>query len=409
MVSASKNPLADDPSEVGRAARASARSLPIMRSAAAAEGISLLKSGCVAAKFGKQGTPHATTFTLSLDERTLSWAARGVVSGLLPRSRAVDLRHVSRLLVGRESAVFERYRGRLSAPGRDYLSLSLRFHEGGSGASASSSPPAQYKVRGGMGPAGGGVEPGSRRESLDVSFDDEVTFGLWVAALRALLPPAALCTDRDSAAHSAVHSAAPAPTPIFGEGRPGGVPPPPPPPPQQPQPSPQPQEGRVVDDPWSAQPAGTASAFGLGTADDFWGSTASGAGGGAGGGGADGHAAPAPTPSPPPDLLGASLDDLFGGGAAASAAPVLSQPTPPSTALPTPSSGDPWAAFGAAPSLASGAANPFDTCGDPWSACAVPASPSVPPPSAAGGDDLLDPFGRLDVGQAAGATNPFQL
>mmetsp|Transcript_43862 Transcript_43862/g.142324 ORF Transcript_43862/g.142324 Transcript_43862/m.142324 type:complete len:418 (+) Transcript_43862:81-1334(+) len=133
------------------------------------------------------------------------------------------------------------------------------------------------------------------------------------------------------------------------------------------------------------------------------------AGGGAGGGGADGHAAPAPTPSPPPDLLGASLDDLFGGGAAASAAPVLSQPTPPSTALPTPSSGDPWAAFGAAPSLASGAANPFDTCGDPWSACAVPASPSVPPPSAAGGDDLLDPFGRLDVGQAAGATNPFQL
>ena len=109
------------------------------------------------------------------------------MSGLLPRSRAVELRHVSRLLVGRESEVFKRYRGRLSAPGRDYLSLSLRFHEGGSGASASSSPPAQYKVRGGMGPAGGGVEPGSRRESLDVSFDDEVTFGLWVAALRALL------------------------------------------------------------------------------------------------------------------------------------------------------------------------------------------------------------------------------
>ncbi|EOD39967.1 hypothetical protein EMIHUDRAFT_223176 [Emiliania huxleyi CCMP1516] len=128
-----------------------------MRSAAAVEGISLLKSGCVAVKFGEQGTPHATTFTLSLDERTLSWAARGVVS------------------------VFKRYRGRLSAPGRDHLSLSLRFHEGGSGASASSSPPAQYKVRGGIGPAGGGVEPGSRRESLDVSFDDEVTFGLWPA------------------------------------------------------------------------------------------------------------------------------------------------------------------------------------------------------------------------------------
>jgi hypothetical protein len=33
----------------------------------------MLKRGCIATKYGRAGKPHKVTFTLSIDERTLSW------------------------------------------------------------------------------------------------------------------------------------------------------------------------------------------------------------------------------------------------------------------------------------------------------------------------------------------------
>jgi len=43
------------------------------RSPTALEGIAMLKRGCIATKYGRAGKPHKVTFTLSIDERTLSW------------------------------------------------------------------------------------------------------------------------------------------------------------------------------------------------------------------------------------------------------------------------------------------------------------------------------------------------
>ena len=57
------------------------------RTSTAIEGIAMLKAGCQASKFGKQGAPHSTTFTLSPDERTLSWQGSGL-GKFLPKGEA---------------------------------------------------------------------------------------------------------------------------------------------------------------------------------------------------------------------------------------------------------------------------------------------------------------------------------
>ena len=62
------------------------------RSPTALEGIAMLKRGCIATKYGRAGKPHKVTFTLSIDERTLSWQGNGLISSLIgkqPRSCAM--------------------------------------------------------------------------------------------------------------------------------------------------------------------------------------------------------------------------------------------------------------------------------------------------------------------------------
>ena len=155
------------------------------RSSTSLEGIAMLKAGCPALKYGKQGAPHKDMFLLSADEKTLSWAGTGFAA-MVSKRRNVRLGEVRRLLVGRESVVFERYRGQPSAPGLTHLSISLRFDSGSAApaaASAAGSGPPAPTVRESP------VPTGFERDTLDVSFDDELTFGLWVAALRVLLPP----------------------------------------------------------------------------------------------------------------------------------------------------------------------------------------------------------------------------
>ena len=60
----------------------------------------LLKSGCTAMKYGKSGSPHATKFVLSSDDRTLSWEGSGLIGKLIPKGekREVELSNVRRLL-----------------------------------------------------------------------------------------------------------------------------------------------------------------------------------------------------------------------------------------------------------------------------------------------------------------------
>ena len=74
------------------------------------------------------------------------------------------------LLVGRETAIFQR---RANDTGKEHLSLSLVLR------AALPAPPSADMSESDSGASG--------RESLDVSFDDEETFGLWVAAMRHLL------------------------------------------------------------------------------------------------------------------------------------------------------------------------------------------------------------------------------
>ena len=166
----------------------------------AQQGIYMLINGSTALKYGREGKPHATHFLLTADRACLTWKGRsGSVVGKFAasrRSRSVELKRVAHFLVGRESAVFKRFQDdrqrrsslgsnwgddclednleeqqrKTKAPGKEHLSLSLQFERG--------------------------PHTKDGRDTLDLSFEDEETFGLWVAALRTLLPPHALGHDQ---------------------------------------------------------------------------------------------------------------------------------------------------------------------------------------------------------------------
>jgi hypothetical protein len=156
------------------------------RSAAATEGIELLKRGCEAIKLTRKGRPRATTFRLSDDESKLSWD--GKLSMRLGQPRTVFLADVMDVHVGQMSTAFERYQQRpaptkaLRVPEPEvmpHLSLSLVLIAG------LPAPPSEMDDElesGSSASSGGGLE----RATLDMCVIDEETFGLWVAALRAL-------------------------------------------------------------------------------------------------------------------------------------------------------------------------------------------------------------------------------
>ena len=99
--------------------------VPPKRSAAAVEGIAMLKAGAPAQKSGRSGKPHATTFRLSDDEQKLSWDGAGLGKlNVLKGERYVRVSSFLELLVGHESAVFQRS-GSAAAASNMHLSLSL--------------------------------------------------------------------------------------------------------------------------------------------------------------------------------------------------------------------------------------------------------------------------------------------
>jgi len=133
------------------------------RTQAAIDGITLLKrKGVQAVKFDRCGVPRLATFRLSEDETRLCWDGR-----LL--SKSIELSDVVELLVGLESAIFQRTS--LRVPPAEHLSLSLILK------ASLPAPPSADTVE----------SRGWQRQSVDISIGNEEEFGLWVAALRTLI------------------------------------------------------------------------------------------------------------------------------------------------------------------------------------------------------------------------------
>ena len=128
-----------------------------MRSVTAVEGLALLKRGSVATKYSRHGKQRRTRFTLSTDERTLSWERKGVSdkqataqdgahgkcaalrelivdsargsAEWLGQRRSIAIADVLEVLVGQQSAKFVKHRHRTAlqkqAPTAAHLSLTL--------------------------------------------------------------------------------------------------------------------------------------------------------------------------------------------------------------------------------------------------------------------------------------------
>ena len=147
------------------------------RSAAASEGIELLKAGSYAIKHTRKGKAEGHTFWLSADERELHWDTQNVLKRMdVLRKRTLLLADVLEVLVGQDSAAFQK-----SASLDAELSLSLVLVP----SLSEKSKPAGGKPAGGAAAVALGYD--EQRDSLDLTFDDDETFGLWLAALRALL------------------------------------------------------------------------------------------------------------------------------------------------------------------------------------------------------------------------------
>ena len=146
----------------------------------AREGLALLKSGrAQALKHGRSGKPHLTAFMLSDDETLLSWQpvkikanlARTIgrrVSATSEPKRSISTSEIVELCIGRESAIFQR---RANDSGHEHLSLTLRLM------ASLPAPPIAHDAP----PLA--ASPSGERQTLDVSFENEEQFGLWVAGL----------------------------------------------------------------------------------------------------------------------------------------------------------------------------------------------------------------------------------
>ena len=105
---------------------ADAQGAPRSHSAAALEGIALLKQGCKVQKYTQNhAKAKLTTFKLSDDERTLSWEGEGVggmLSSLSGKRRSIELADILEVVVGHEGALF---RDGEESSGQANLALSL--------------------------------------------------------------------------------------------------------------------------------------------------------------------------------------------------------------------------------------------------------------------------------------------
>jgi len=153
------------------------------RSPTAIAGIRLLKSGCEAVKYSRRGQPRSTTFRLSDDEQTLSWdAGHGGITAPVKMAkgerRNVKITEILDVLLGMESKIFTLHKdatgGGTEHP-MAHVSMTLVLV---------GSLPSMPGEDGSLGRTKTTFE---QRETLDLSFKDEEIFGLWVAALRALM------------------------------------------------------------------------------------------------------------------------------------------------------------------------------------------------------------------------------
>ena len=161
-------------------------SLASRRSEAATDGISLLKKGCPAVKVSQRGRQRPTTFTLSDDESTLYWEGVGL-SARLKGARSVPLSEVLQVMVGAQSEAFRRAQSQSQRTPLNestcltlVLSTTVMDDDGGL---------SQKNIRvSGVGGGKHSSQPSSpdQRSTLDIYLHDETTFGLWLAALRAL-------------------------------------------------------------------------------------------------------------------------------------------------------------------------------------------------------------------------------
>lgn len=120
-------------------------------------------------QFSRSGKPSVTLLTLSSDESIVAWEAHGLGRAFNFKTaggRSVPISGVQSVTIGRESAAFHRAPER--SRGSAHLSLSLVLK-------------ASHAIEG--------------RETLDLCCSDEETFGLLVAAFRALLDELRLAKD----------------------------------------------------------------------------------------------------------------------------------------------------------------------------------------------------------------------
>ena len=186
----------------------------------AAEGLQLLKAGVVAIKHGRHGKPHPTRLYLSSDDEVLAWERMGGSRIMGRDDRTVAIAAIRAVHVGRESAVFRR------ASWQERTGIDKR----GGGAPEYSLTliidPMRHAVSKGVSPDKLFKEASTARNTLDVSFNDDTTFGLVLAGIRALLQIAgeqAGCAGGCSANGASTSE----PEAVFGEGTVNGVPPPP--------------------------------------------------------------------------------------------------------------------------------------------------------------------------------------
>ncbi|KAL1510819.1 hypothetical protein AB1Y20_007103 [Prymnesium parvum] len=151
------------------------------RAPTAIAGIEMLKKGCTATKYSRSGKPRLATFRLSSDESTLSWDAgryslAGPVKMYKGERRNVKITEILELLIGMDSKVFALYKDIVgeAAVENAHISLSLVLL-----GNLPSTPTMEGDES--------SRAPVESRETLDISFDNEENFGLWVAALRALM------------------------------------------------------------------------------------------------------------------------------------------------------------------------------------------------------------------------------
>jgi len=147
---------------------------------AATDGLAMLLRGVPVTKYGRDGGAHSTQLRLSADRAHLTWSSNklgGAIAGRLGAraTRRIMVGEVQEMLIGRESDVFRRHANSRSSTAEvvdpnlctdAHLSVSLRLR------------PSTAAPDGGV---------ASARETLDVSFKEEVEFGCFVALMRALL------------------------------------------------------------------------------------------------------------------------------------------------------------------------------------------------------------------------------